>query len=816
MIIETGFVMAQDLGQIGKAKLFKLTGGIAANAVFYEGDANREAFTYFLSGNINLNISNVYNIPFSFSYSNQEFANSNPFSFNRLSIHPSYKWVTAHIGDVNMNFSPYTLSGHQFTGLGVDLTPEGKWKISAMYGRLLKAVEYDANAPESQPAYERVGYGLKVGYDFGKFFIGGILFKATDDANSLKFPLPLNLEVQANANAVVSVETRVQPFEKAQINAEMAVSTLTEDTNAQGEHPNANVLSSLLETNVTTNQYKAFNLGFSYAIGQGTVGVNYERIDPEYRTLGAYFFNNDLENINVNAAQTILNNKVNVSMSGGVQRDDLDNTKSSQLQRFVSAVTVVYTPNERFNATGGYSNFQSFTNIKDQFELINEVAQTDNLDTLNFQQISQNANLNLNYALKDTDIQKKHLALALSFQNAVNKQDGTTVENGDSKFYNANLAYALGYPKQNFTVSASANLSYNTLGAEASTTYGPIISVGKQFFDKQLSTNGSVSYNNSLTNGSSIAQVTNLRLGSTYSYKKKHNLNLNILSQFRGGTNATNNFTVTLGYNYIFDKFKPNIKFPKRHKKEKKPKTKAQQKSSVAQTVQFRYKETLYKGTLPQVNIQLQRKQNEAKFDYIPTYKKGELAILRQEVAQEKEPKAYKMKALEFLKQLHSYSDFLEIYEQLIFETMLELQTDMNQLDYAYENAYVEAIIKAEAHKLHKLTPQARTLKPVAEQNTYKAAVKKAKTALGRLISHRWMLEFVMTYKSLKDLQNPDVYLEEVLAVEKENIFRKWDQQESHQKLQLYIITSIIDFYIKKSVNNTNPEQFELKYIKEK
>ncbi|UZO82122.1 hypothetical protein NBT05_06525 [Aquimarina sp. ERC-38] len=110
----------QDLGQVGKAKLFSLTGGVAANAVYYNGSSPRDPFTYYLTGNVNLNISGVYNIPFSFSYSNQELGYSNPFTFNRLSIHPSYKWITTHIGDVNMTFSPYTLSGHQFTGFGFE------------------------------------------------------------------------------------------------------------------------------------------------------------------------------------------------------------------------------------------------------------------------------------------------------------------------------------------------------------------------------------------------------------------------------------------------------------------------------------------------------------------------------------------------------------------------------------------------------------------------------------------------------------------------------------------------------------------------
>ena len=74
--------------------------------------------------------------------------------------------------------------------------------------------------------------------------------------------------------------------------------------------------------------------------------------------------NNDLENITVNASQTIFDNKVTIAVNAGLQRDDLDNIKSSQLKRIVSAVNLGYNASDKLNFTGGYSNFQSYTNIK--------------------------------------------------------------------------------------------------------------------------------------------------------------------------------------------------------------------------------------------------------------------------------------------------------------------------------------------------------------------------------------------------------------------------------------------------------------------
>lgn len=149
MCCTLGFSQNINFDQLGKEKWLRYNGGIAANSVYYDGTANRQAFTYYLTGSLNFNIAGLYSIPLSFTYSNQEFDFPNPFNFNRLSLHPSYKWATTHIGDVSMTFSPYTLAGHQFTGGGFDLNPEGKFQISAMYGRFLKATEYDEEHPEA-------------------------------------------------------------------------------------------------------------------------------------------------------------------------------------------------------------------------------------------------------------------------------------------------------------------------------------------------------------------------------------------------------------------------------------------------------------------------------------------------------------------------------------------------------------------------------------------------------------------------------------------------------------------------------------------
>ncbi len=801
---------SQDLGQIGKAKLFKVSGGVTANAVYYEGLANRAPFTYFLSGNINLNISGLYTLPFSFSYSNQEFTSSQPFSFNRLSMHPSYKWVATHIGDVSMTFSPYTLSGHQFTGVGVDLTPPGAWKLSAMYGRLLKESEYTPDDPQSEPAYKRIGYGLKTQYTHDRFSVGVILFRAADDPTSITDPVPLELELQPKENIVASVESSVKLFDKGKLAITYASSLLTEDTNAAGAQEAGSPLSALITDNVSTQQYNAYNADFSYQLTATTsVGVGYEYIDPEYRTLGAYFFNNDLENMTVNASQTLFESKVTLGANAGLQRDDLDNTKSSQLQRVVSAFNATYTPTETINIAASYSNFQSFTNIKNQFDVINELAPTDVIDSLNFQQIAQNADLSANITLRDTDAQRRDLSIALSYQGAVNKQNDKVTENGVSDFYNANASYTLGYPARNLTIATAFNSSFATIGADNTLTLGPTVSLTKHYLDKKLKTTASVGYNQSRANGLKQSEVSNIRMSGNYTYKKQHNLTLNLLSQFKSGSSSTRDFTATLGYSYAFDKIDPKLNLSK------KKKTKKQHKG-LEDILHFTYRDSTYAGTIPEVNAQLASVAHHPHFDHIPQYKKEDLSAMRKAIAQYEDTKEYKAGAIEYLKELYSYEDYLKGYDALIFSILQELQADMQRLDYNFEQEFVKTQVTLAEHPLHSLSPQERSQSDAQSQASYAALSEQSEEALAKLIAHRWMLPQISSYSSLQKVQKPDPYLSQLMAQEKETLFRMKDTGVSPQKIEKYLIKQLIDFYWNTSKDHTDPDEFELKYTEEK
>ena len=134
--------------------------------------------------------------------------------------------------------------------------------------------------------------------------------------------------------------------------------------------------------------------------------------------------------------------------------------KESQMKRLVTSANVDLRPNQKLNLNLNYSNFQSFTNSRNQFDYINQVSNYDYLDTLNFRQVSQNLTLAVNYLLKNDKTLKKSINANFSMQDAVNQQQGRTIEGGATTYYNSGLSYSIGYPMKDLNLIASINNTY--------------------------------------------------------------------------------------------------------------------------------------------------------------------------------------------------------------------------------------------------------------------------------------------------------------------------------------------------------------------
>lgn len=551
---------AQNLDALGVKKGVDLTGSINLNGVGYYAhgiEQRRDPFNWFLTGSLNVKLFG-YDAPFSFSYSNANKSFSQP--FNQFSFQPQYKWVKTYVGYNSMNFSNYTLAGHVFLGGGVELSP-GKWRVSAMYGRLRRAVPFDLEDSTQHylASFKRMGYGLKVGYENNGDAVSATIFTAADDVNSIPFILPES-ELTPMKNVAMSLAFRKKIFKQFFVEAEYGVSSLIKDIRANAEtdtiaSSSNNLIRGLLPENSTSRYFDALNAGIGYQGNVFSVQLRYERIAPEYQTMGAYYFNNDMRNITIVPTVRLMQNRLNLTANVGFQRNNLDDTRASTTERFVGSVNANYVPNEKWNFTGNYSNFSAYTNMRPQSDPFFQ----NNLDTLNFYQVSQTLSSTVLRTIGNAQ-QPQSVMLSVSYQTA---NDESAYEGGDmqSNFLTANMAYSYAVVATHTTLGAGVNVYANNAAGIKTNYWGPTLSVTQTLYEKVVRASWACSYNQTSGSGVEVSPVLNNRLGLTITPNStggggRHNFSvgLNLVNRLKDTAQqkSFSELTGTVSYGYSF------------------------------------------------------------------------------------------------------------------------------------------------------------------------------------------------------------------------------------------------------------------------
>ncbi|MDO5609129.1 MAG: hypothetical protein Q4G08_11810, partial [Capnocytophaga sp.] len=310
-----------DLESMTKKPSFKVSGGVNADGMFCNSSSEKSTFTYLLTGNLNFSFL-TFSMPVSYSITNQGNALNYrvPFDFNRFSIAPKYKWIKLYVGDHALSYSPYTLNGHPFRGVGLELTPKGAVTLSAMGGRLLKAVEGDNNTGQVA-VFERYGSALKFNLDKETHKIEFSGLYAWDTENSLKLPTG----IAPKSNYVGGIKFSTTLIKNLNLETQYALSVIQEKTPFLSDDQQKYARSH--------SKSKAFDTHLNYTLGRAVLGIVYENIDPSYQTFGAAYFNNDLENIGLTFARPFLKDRITISTQAGYQRDNLNEQKKQTSTR---------------------------------------------------------------------------------------------------------------------------------------------------------------------------------------------------------------------------------------------------------------------------------------------------------------------------------------------------------------------------------------------------------------------------------------------------------------------------------------------------
>lgn len=504
------FAQDVDLADLGKTDPFKVSGGVSMVNRFYTANGiedRQQNYIWTLTGRLNFSIFGIA-VPLSGTLTSQNSTIAQP--YNRLSLKPSYKWAKAHIGYSNMTYSAYTLAGHTFLGGGLELNP-GKIRVAATYGRFASAVPLNiATNQPFVPSFNRFGYGGKVGYGDDSNYVDFMFFSARDDENSWDV-IPDSTTIFPGENKVVGVAWKMSKVKNLSLSGELARSAYTTDTRDQSV--GNDVLFSLFgfDKKASTAIRNAFKFSASYRLVGHTVSGTYERIDPEYQTMGAYFFNNDMENITAAYSTALFKKRLAVSLNGGLQRNNLFGTEASESSRTIAAGNVIYAQNP-------FSIGLSFSNYSSQVRYVLNTA----LDSLNAVIVTKAASVYGTYTLSGKSSDNHVFSVNLSRQSV---SDDFTSEDRSSN--NLVLTGTLNYTVKLSAIGTdlSARFSYNKndLGDIVTTRLGPGVSAKRKFLNDKMTTQVSVNYFSSEGN-----KTLNAILMASIMVKSSHTFSTNI------------------------------------------------------------------------------------------------------------------------------------------------------------------------------------------------------------------------------------------------------------------------------------------------
>ncbi len=508
---------AQNLENITGQKPFKLSGSVSTQFQFYNVQgrpANRQPFMWYIHGNPVVSIYGI-TLPFSFVLSEQQRDFRQP--FNRFGVSPYYKWAKIHLGYRNLTWSTYALAGHTITGAGFELSP-GKFRIGFMTGRLLKAIEeqkvFNGEAVKYQtPAFRRVGTSVKLGYGDDKNYLDLILLKAKDDPNSLD-SIPTNNNITPGENLVLSAVTH-QTFAKMFfIDAEIARSIFTPDIrNAEQDSindPFVKAFSFLIKERVGTSINTALRGAVGYTSKPFDLKLKYERVEPDFTSMGAYYFLTDLRKITVEPTVRLWKRKVVLGGSYGNQIDNLNQEKNARTERKIGSLLFNFMPVRQYTLNVNYSNY----GLGQQSGIIE-------LDTLT--ELSQNTKQigitqNLNFQGKNL------IHNILATYNYQKLKDANQNTSGYSE-YESNILmmnYMLNYTPWQLSGGIGYTRTAFLLANKETLMTGPMVNLSKSFMKNKMNVALSFTTYQNKVDGILSSNITNLSFQAGLRPNKHH------------------------------------------------------------------------------------------------------------------------------------------------------------------------------------------------------------------------------------------------------------------------------------------------------
>ncbi|MES2617000.1 MAG: hypothetical protein V4613_03925 [Bacteroidota bacterium] len=511
---------AQDLGNIQNEKPVALSGGLNIQTGFYAmngAKARQPGFTYIVSGSPVISIYGL-SLPFSFTFSNYQRDFRQP--FNQFGVSPVYKWITVHAGYRNISYSQFGMAGFTVLGGGIELKPK-KFRFAVLYGRSQKAVKDDTSKSIetnlndiTYPTYKRMLFASKIGYGSNNNFIDLHFLSGKDDSSSLPFR-PITSQVMPAKNQVFSTSAKLSFFKKKLIwQGEGGLSVYTRDIAFEEVDLENKLANSVLKANITSQIYGAYETQLNYTEKKFGVGAKYRRVAPDYKSMGAYYFQTDFEQYLGNFKANVMANKLRFSGSAGIQKDNLLKKKIATTKRSIYNGVISFVPSAKFGIDVSVANYGT-----------SQRAGRRNLsDTAVINQINNSITITPRYIIVKANIVNTWQLLA--GRQSLDDKNRNTEKYTQVNMQFANLIFVRSNTKTTFSYNSGLNYNLSQSIAGKIGLAGIIAGCSKGWKNGKFTADANFSFNMSTYNQEYNGITSNLMCGAGYKIAKKHKVSL--------------------------------------------------------------------------------------------------------------------------------------------------------------------------------------------------------------------------------------------------------------------------------------------------
>jgi hypothetical protein len=535
VLLSCGALHAQELSTLKDQKPFAINGSLGLSSSFYNvsGIPERQSpFSYGINASATISVYGI-SMPFSLTWYNHSKKGSFYQPFNQFGISPTYKWLKVHLGYRNLTFSEFTLSGYTFLGAGVEATP-GKFRFGAVYGKFNQNSTYDLAMADSIPKMTRMGWAAKVGYGTENRFVDLSVLRIGDNTKQFDPAIHQPGMPTPEQNVAFGLTSRFEITPKLLFSFDGSYSFYTKDLTLAPADSIADAMlrfaGNLITVNNSSEYFKAFKTSLSYKFTPSIVSmVEYRRIDPGFRSMGSYFFNNDIEHITFNQSLALLKNKLMMRGSLGLQRDNLNKQKENSAKRVIGSFSANLNIDQHWGIDAFFNNYSNSQRAYKQSLT----------DTLRVFQVNRTISLMPRYVMATEKM--THMVMLNLSLTSLDDRNKQTSDMTDTDTWNAMLMYNLGLIPIRANLSTGLNYIAMNNKFYNMKMYGGNLNLSKTFLEDKLSLNlgNNVMYNDMDENSSLIL---NLMLNAAYRFHPKHSLALNlnaIINRFKNPVNPS-------------------------------------------------------------------------------------------------------------------------------------------------------------------------------------------------------------------------------------------------------------------------------------